>query len=148
MLALAQPKEDRIGRVIKTKVMMVQTFVNKGEPEGEKSFWQTKGQVTFPIVRYTEEQNPKFKELFIRQYHELLPIYNTMIKSYNDADTKMFVQALIRHEDEFRALLTPDQLKVYSKALSDFEKDNATQADAYNSLFFSDSLLEEFRRRG
>ena len=62
---------------IKLKVVVMQGFVDKGD-EGETIFWQTKGRITFGIVNYTEEQNPKFKELFINQYRELLPIFKRM----------------------------------------------------------------------
>ena len=62
---------------IKLKVAVIQNFVQKGE-EGEKMYWQTKGQITFGIVNYTEEQNPIFRDLFINQYREIVPIYNKM----------------------------------------------------------------------
>ncbi|NMH27358.1 hypothetical protein [Flavobacterium silvaticum] len=145
-LVFAQPKESRMDRTIKTKVMMMQNFVHMGD-KGEESFWQTKGRVTFAIVNYTEEQNVTFKDLFIAQYRELLPIYNKMIKSYDDNDTKLFVKTLIRQEDDYRKLLTPEQLKKYSDALAKYEQTDQKQADAYNSLFFSDSLLAEYKKR-
>ncbi len=139
-------QEGRLERSIKAKVMMVQQFVAKGE-KGEEAFWQTKGRVTFPIVKYTEQQNPVFRDLFIRHYNELLPVYNKMISSYDDRDTQLFVQILIRQEEEFRALLQEDQLATYRKTLLDFESSDQKQADAYNSLFFSDVLLAEYKAR-
>lgn len=143
--SFAQQNEGALERTIKTKVMMMQNFVHKGD-QGEEAFWQTKGKVTYAIVNYTQEQNQQFKDLFIAQYRELLPIYNKMISSYDEADTKLFVKTLIRQEEDYRKLLTPEQRKIYSETLEKFEKENPKQADAYNSLFFSDRLLEAYKK--
>lgn len=142
--SLAQ--DDRMQKSIEKKVMMMQTFVHKNE-KGEEAFWQTKGKVTFFIVDYTEAQNPQFKQLFIDQYRELLPIYNKMIVSQDDRDTRLFVHTLIRQEDDYRKLLTPEQLQKYRAKLDEFEKSDPTNRDAYNSLFFSDILLAEYKRK-
>ena len=114
---------------------------------GEQTFWQTKGKITFNIVNYTTLQNPIFKELFIKQYQELLPIYKVMIVSENEKDTALFIKTLIRQEEDFRALLTPIQLKSYSEKLLDFEKNNPQANESYSALFFSDNLLKEFKYR-
>ncbi len=133
-------------KTIKLKVAMMQNCVKK-DTSGETTFWQTKGKVTFKIVKYTQEQNPIFKELFIKQYQELLPIYKKMVVSEDERDTNLFIKTLIRHEDDYRKLLKPEQLKAYSEKLLDFEKNNPEQNDAYSSLFFSDNLLNEYKFR-
>lgn len=142
-LSIAQT-ETRIGKSIKYKVAMMQNFVKMGDG-GEQSFWQTKGKVTYAIVNYTDEQNPIFKQLFIDQYRELLPIYNKMIVSYDDHDTALFVNTLIRQEDDYRNLLTPEQRKRYSDKLSEIEQKDQKLSESYAALFFSDSLLNEYK---
>ena len=124
----------------------MQNFVAKGE-EGETLFWQTKGKLTFGIVNYTDEQNPVFKELFINQYKELVTIYKKMIVSEDEKDTALYVKTLIRQEDDYRNLLTKEQLTLYSNKLADFEKNNPQAHDSYSSLFFSDNLLKEFKSK-
>ena len=145
-LAFAQNNDARISKTVETKVMMMQQFVHKGE-KGEEAFWQTKGKVTFAIVNYTPEQNPHFKQLFISQYQELLPIYNKMIVSQDEKDTNLFIRTLIRQEEDYRKMLTPEQLVKYREKLSGYEKNDEKNRDAYNSLFFSDWLLDEYKRR-
>lgn len=142
----AQSNDGRISKSIEAKVMMMQQFVHKGD-KGEEAFWQTKGKVTYQIVNYTAEQNPQFKQLFISQYQELLPIYNKMISSYDEKDTNYFVHVLIRQEEDYRKLLTPEQLAKYREKLDWFEKNDEKNRDAYNSLFFSDWLLSEYKKR-
>lgn len=124
----------------------MQNFVAKGE-EGEKMFWQTKGTLTYGIVNYTAEQNPVFKELFINQYRELLSIYNKMIVSEDEKDTALYVKTLIRQEEDYRNLLTKEQLKLYIEKLADFENNNPQVHDSYSSLFFSDNLLKEYKSK-
>ncbi len=136
----------QIDKSIKLKVAMMQNCVHK-DTLGETIFWQTKGKVTFNIVKYTVEQNPVFKELFIKQYQELLPIYKKMVVSEDERDTALFIKTLIRQEDDFRNLLKPEQLKTYSEKLLDFEKNNLQSHESYSSLFFSDNLLNEFKFR-
>lgn len=123
----------------------MQNFLGKGE-EGVTLFWQTKGKITFGIVNYTEEQNPIFKELFISQYKELESIYMKMISSEDAKDTDLYIKTLIRQEDDYRKLLTTEQLQKYTKQLADFEKNNQQAHDSYSSLFFSDNLLNEFKK--
>ena len=131
---------------IKLKVAVIQNFVQKGE-EGEKMYWQTKGQITFGIVNYTEEQNPIFRDLFINQYREIVPIYNKMNETSNEDDSALFIQILIRQEEDYRKLLTEEQLKKYFTALAEFEKSNPEANDSYTSLFFSENLLKEYKER-
>ncbi len=133
----------QIERAIKLKVAVMQNFVAKGE-EGETMFWQTKGRITFGIVNYTEEQNPIFKDLFISQYKELLVIYNKMNVSEDERDTALYIKTLIRQEQDYRNLLTKEQLKLYLDKLADFELNNPQAHDSYSSLFFSEKLLNEF----
>lgn len=133
----------QIERAIKLKVAVMQNFVSKGA-EGETMFWQTKGRITFGIVNYTEEQNPIFKELFISQYKELLVIYNKMNVSEDERDTALYIKTLIRQEQDYRNLLTKEQLKLYLDKLADFELNNPQAHDSYSSLFFSEKLLKEF----
>ncbi len=133
----------QIERAIKLKVAVMQNFVAKGA-EGETMFWQTKGRITFGIVNYTEEQNPIFKDLFISQYKELLVIYNKMNVSEDERDTALYIKTLIRQEQDYRNLLTKEQLKLYLDKLADFELNNPQAHDSYSSLFFSEKLLEEF----
>jgi hypothetical protein len=133
----------QIERAIKLKVAVMQNFVAKGA-EGETMFWQTKGRITFGIVNYTEEQNPIFKDLFISQYKELLAIYNKMNVSEDERDTALYIKTLIRQEQDYRNLLTKEQLKLYLDKLADFELNNPQAHDSYSSLFFSEKLLMEF----
>jgi len=133
----------QIERAIKLKVAVMQNFVAKGA-EGETMFWQTKGRITFGIVNYTEEQNPIFKDLFISQYKELLVIYNKMNVSEDERDTALYIKTLIRQEQDYRNLLTKEQLKLYLDKLADFELNNPQAHDSYSSLFFSEKLLNEF----
>ena len=145
-MAFSQSNDARISKSIETKVMMMQQFVHKGE-KGEESFWQTKGKVTYQIVNYTPEQNHQFRQLFISQYQELLPIYNKMIVSQDERDTNLFIRTLIRQEEDYRSLLAPEQLARYRAKLDAFEKNDEKNRDAYNSMFFSDWLLTEYKRR-
>lgn len=133
-------------KTIKLKVAVMQNFVAKGE-EGETMFWQTKGKITYGIVNYTDEQNPKFKELFINQYKELLVIYKRMNVSEDEKDTALYIKTLIRQEEDYRNLLTKEQLKKYLDKLADFEKNNPQANDSYSSLFFSENLLNEYKKR-
>lgn len=141
ILGLAQ-----VESTIKLKVAILQSIIERGE-EGETVFWQTKGKVTFSIVNYTDEQNPVFKELFINQYKELYPIYKKMIVSEDERDTALFVKTLIRQEEDYRNLLTKEQLKLYLDKLAEFEKSNPQARDSYSSLFFSESLLKEYKEK-
>ena len=131
---------------IKLKVIVVQGFIDKGE-EGETLFWQTKGKITFAIVNYTEEQNPNFKELFIKQYRELVPVLKKMNVSEDEKDTALFIEILIRQEEDYRSLLTKEQLKSYLDKLAEFENTNSQLNDSYVSLFFSEKLLKEYKAR-
>jgi hypothetical protein len=133
----------QIERAIKLKVAVMQNFVAKGA-EGETIFWQTKGRITFGIVNYTEKQNPIFKDLFISQYKELLVIFNKMNVSEDERDTAQYIKTLIRQEQDYRNLLTKEQLKLYLDKLADFELNNPQAHDSYSSLFFSEKLLNEF----
>lgn len=137
--------QAQIEKTIKLKLAVMQNFIGKGE-EGLTMFWQTKGKITFGIVNYTEEQNPIFKELFIQQYKELETIYMKMISSEDSKDTDLYVRTLIRQEEDYRKLLTSEQLKKYTNQLAEFEKSNAQAHDSYSSLFFSDNLLNEFKK--
>ena len=133
-------------KTIKLKILVMQNFVAKGE-EGETMFWQTKGKLTFGIVNYTDEQNPVFKELFINQYRELVTIYKKMIVSEDEKDTALYVKTLIRQEEDYRNLLTKEQLQLYLDKLADFEKNNPQANDSYSSLFFSEKLLKEYKSK-
>jgi len=137
--------QAQIEKTIKLKLAVMQNFIGKGE-EGLTMFWQTKGKITYGIVNYSEEQNPIFKELFIQQYKELETIYMKMISSEDAKDTDLYVKTLIRQEEDYRKLLTPEQLKKYTVQLAEFEKSNAQAHDSYSSLFFSDNLLNEFKK--
>ena len=134
----------QIDKTIRAKVAMMQNFVKK-DSLGEQTFWQTKGKITFGIVNYTPEQNPIFKDLFIKQYQELLPVYKRMIVSEDEKDTALFVKILIRQEDDYRALLTKLQLELYSKKFIELEKNNLESYISFNSIFFSDKLLNEYK---
>lgn len=138
--------ESPIEKSIKYKVAIFQNFIKMGEG-GEKAFWQAKGKVTFPIVHYTSEQNLVFRDLFIRQYREVVPIYNKMIVSYDDNDTALFVKTLIRHEEEFRALLTKEQLEHYRAKLTELEQKDPKLSESYSALYFSDKLLQQYKSK-
>jgi hypothetical protein len=137
---------SQIEKVIQYKVAMIQNFVHK-EEQGETAFWQTKGQITYKIVNYTDEQNPLFKDLFIKQYQEILPIYKRMVVSEDEKDTSLFIKTLIKQEEEYRNLLTKEQLELYSKALIEFKNNDEQNYLSYMSLFFSDELLAEFKSK-
>ena len=136
----------QIDTTIKLKVAMMQNFVHK-DSLGETAFWQTKGKITFGIVKYTDLQNPIFKDLFIKQYQELLPIYKKMVVSEDERDTALFVKILIRQEDDFRNLLSQDQLKLYLNQLKEWEIAKKEILNSYSSLFFSENLLKEYKYR-
>jgi hypothetical protein len=137
---------SQIEKSIKFKVAIMQNFVAKGE-EGETAFWQTKGKITFAIVHYTDMQNPQFKDMFIKQYQELLPIYKRMVVSEDERDTALYVKILIRHEEDYRNLLSKEQLVLYLNQLADFEKNNSEANDSYSALFFSENLLKEYKSK-
>jgi len=136
----------QIEKSIKLKVAVIKNFIDKGA-EGETAYWQTKGKITFGIVNYTEEQNPIFRDLFISQYKEIVPIFISMNKTEDERDTTLFIKTLIRQEQDYRKLLTADQLKRYLFQLSEFEKSNPAANDSYTSLFFSETLLKEYIAR-
>jgi hypothetical protein len=136
----------QIEKSIKLKVAVIKNFIDKGE-EGETAYWQTKGKITFGIVNYTEEQNPIFRDLFISQYKEIVPIFISMNKTEDERDTALFIKTLIRQEQDYRKLLTADQLKRYLFQLSEFEKTDPTANDSYSSLFFSEALLNDYIAR-
>ena len=136
---------DEIDRTLKLKLAVIQYFVAQPDEKGETMFWQTKGKLTFGIVNYTEAQNPVFKELFIKQYHEMYKEYILMISQGDVAATNKFMQLLVRHELEYRALLTPEQLTSYRNAFQAMETSNRQTYDSYTGLFFSDSLLQAYQ---
>ncbi len=136
---------SQIETSLKLKVGILQNMINKGE-EGETTFWQTKGKITFGIVNYTEAQNPVFKELFINQFKELIPIFKKMNVSEDEKDTAEFVKIIIRQEEDFRNLLTKEQLEKYLKQLADFEVNNPKANESYSSLFFSENLLNLYKK--
>ncbi|HEX8269811.1 MAG TPA: hypothetical protein VF581_07955 [Flavobacterium sp.] len=145
-LLVAAQTEDVIEKSIKFKVAMMQNF-NKMGKDGEQAFWQTKGKITYSFVNYTDEQNPVFRQLFVDQYNELLPIYQKMIVSEDDRDTALFVKTLVRQEEDYRKLLTKEQLQRYSAKLTEIEQKDKALNDSYSALFFSDSLLKEYKTR-
>ena len=134
----------QIDKTIKLKVAMMQNFVHK-DSLGELAFWQTKGKITFAIVNYTESQNLIFKNLFIKQYKELLTIYKKMVVSEDENDTAMFVKVLITQEDEYRKLLTTQQLNAYLEKFKNLKNNNLDAYYSLNSLFFSDDILKEYK---
>ncbi|CAM3997863.1 hypothetical protein FLBR109950_12335 [Flavobacterium branchiophilum] len=133
-----------IDKTIKLKVAVMQNFVKNGD-QGETLFWQTKGKITFGIVHYTDEQNPIFRDLFIKQYKELLAIYKKMIVSEDEKDTNLYIKTLIRQEEDYRKLLSTQQLQLYFDKFEDLEKNNPTAFDSFSSLFFSKKLLELYK---
>ncbi|MFT7350930.1 MAG: hypothetical protein ACI9XR_000655 [Flavobacterium sp.] len=146
LLALVFPLVTfgQIESSLKLKVGVLNNFISKGE-SGERSYWETKGKITFGFVNYTEEQNPIFRDLFIKQYQEIVPIFEKMNKTELEKDTHLFVTTLIKQEEEYRKLLNPDQLKRYLDKLADFEKNNPEANNSYSSLFFSEKLLKEYK---
>lgn len=137
---------SQMENTIKLKVAIIQQIIKKGN-DAETNYWQTKGKITFNIVNYTEAQNPIFKELFINQFREIVPIYNKMIVSEDQNDTALFIKTLIRQENDYRNLLTKEQLQLYLDKLDDFQKNNLEAYNSYSSLFFSEKLLKEFKIR-
>jgi hypothetical protein len=146
LLALVFPLVTfgQIESSLKLKVGVLNNFISKGE-SGERLYWETKGKITFGFVNYTEEQNPIFRDLFIKQYQEIVPIFEKMNKTELEKDTHLFVTTLIKQEEEYRKLLNPDQLKRYLDKLADFEKNNPDTNNSYSSLFFSEKLLKEYK---
>lgn len=135
-----------IERTLKIKLAVIQHFVSQPGDKGEELFWQTKGKLTFGIVNYTEEQNPKFKTLFIAQYKEMYKGYILMISQGDVKATNTFLQLLVKQEREYRDLLTPEQLKKYKEAFATMESSNRQAYDSYTGLFFSDTLLAEYQK--
>ena len=129
---------------LKVKVGILKSFIEKGE-EGEQSYWKTKGKVTNTIVNYTDEQNPKFKALFIAQYKEVIPVFNEMSKGNGEDFTHALLKILVRQEEDYRNLLTPQQLQLYKAKLTELEDTNPKLAASYYSLFFSDRLLTLYK---
>ena len=68
-----------------------------------------------------------------------------MIVSENEKDTSLYVKTLIRQEDDYRNLLTKEQLKAYSNKLLELKTKNTELYDSYCSLFFPDELLTEYK---
>jgi hypothetical protein len=136
----------QIEKSLQMKIAILNSFAGKGE-QGEEDYWKTKGKITFGIVNYTEEQNPKFKELFIKQYREIMPIFKKMLKSENEKDTGLFVKTIIRHEEQYRKMLTKEQLESYLNKLEDFENNNPQANDSYSALFFSKNLLKLYKTK-
>lgn len=146
LLALILPLVTfcQIESTLKLKVGILNNFISKGE-SGERLYWETKGKITFGFVNYTEEQNPIFRDLFIKQYQEILPIFKKMNKTELEKDTHLFVTTLIKQEEEYRKLLNPDQLKRYLDQLANFEKNNPEASNSHSSLFFLKSYLRNIK---
>jgi hypothetical protein len=70
-----------------------------------------------------------------------------MNETSNEDDSALFIQILIRQEEDYRKLLTEEQLQKYFAALAEFEKSNPEANDSYTSLFFSENLLKEYKER-
>lgn len=136
----------QLEKSLQYKIGILQNFVNKGD-EGELAFWQTKGKITYAIVNYTEEQNPQFKQLFINQYREILPVFKIMVETQDENATTSFVKIIIRQEEDYRTLLTKEQLELYRNKLADFERNNVEASESFSSLFFSDTLLKEYKSK-
>ncbi len=134
-----------IDKAIKYKVAMIQKCVKQGI-DGETFFWQSKGKITFSIVNYTNEQNQIFRDLFIKQYKEIAPIYDLMNKTEQESDTTLFIKILIQQEEEYRNLLRTDQLKLYLDKMTVLERTNPVEFDSYTALFFSEKLLKNFKQ--
>jgi hypothetical protein len=67
--------------------------------------------------------------------------------SEDEKDTSLYIKLLIRQEEDYRKMLTKEQLKKYLDKLADFEKNNPQANDSYASLFFSEKLLKEYKTR-
>ena len=67
--------------------------------------------------------------------------------SEDEKDTALFIEILIRQEEDYRSLLTKEQLKSYLDKLAEFENTNSQLNDSYVSLFFSEKLLKEYKAR-
>jgi len=136
----------QIEHALQLKIGILKSMSEKGE-KGEEAFWQTKGKITFAIVHYTEAQNPVFKELFIQQYREIMPVFLEMAKTQSESSTQSFVQILIKQEKDYRKLLTSEQLILYRNKLTEFETKDPKISDSYSSLYFSDALLNLFESK-
>ena len=66
--------------------------------------------------------------------------------SEDERDTAEFVKIIIRQEEDFRNLLTKEQLDKYLKQLAEFEINNPKANESYSSLFFSEKLLELYKK--
>lgn len=136
----------QLEKSLQLKIGILQNFVNQGA-DGEQAFWQTKGKITFAIVNYTDEQNPVFKELFINQYREIIPVFKIMVETQDEKASTAFVKIIIRQEEDYRNLLTKEQLELYRNKLTEFELNNIEAKESYSSLFFSDALLKEYKSK-
>lgn len=144
--AWAQGGTNPFEKSIHQKVAVVGACVKQGEL-GETSFWQTKGRMTFQIVKYSTDQEPKFRDLFIKQYREIVPLYNRMNQTGSVDDSDKFIALLVRHEEEFRRQLRPDQLQNYRSAMQQIDAMENSNRDQLYSLFFSDWLLAQYKGR-
>ena len=69
-----------------------------------------------------------------------------MNKTEQESDTALFIKILIKQEEDYRKLLTDEQLKLYLDKMSDLEKNNSTEFDSYTALYFSENLLNLFKQ--
>jgi len=144
---IAQVDPDlQIEHTLQKKIAILKSCSEKGA-KGEEVFWQTKGKITYAIVNYTDAQNPVFRDLFIKQYQEILPVLTDMVKNQNENSSTLFVKMLIRHEKEYRKQLTAQQLALYTNKVTEMETKNPEMIDSFNSLFYSDSLLKLYESK-
>ena len=134
----------QIEKSLQLKIGVLKNLSEQGE-KGEESFWQTKGKITFAIVKYTDAQNPLFRDLFIKQYREILPVFLKMSTTQSESASAQFVKIIIRHEEDYRDLLTDQQLDLYRAKLSELETKDPKLSDSYSAFYFSDELLQLYK---
>lgn len=142
----AQGGADLFEQSIHQKVALFTACVNQGDL-GETTFWQTKGRMTFRMVNYSSDQEPQFRELFVRQYREILPLYHLMNQTGSVDDSDRFIAMLVKHEEEYRRKLRPDQLINYRAGMQKVDQLTNGQREQMYSLFFSDWLLSQYKSR-
>lgn len=95
------------------------------------------------ILKFSDEDKAKFSELFTEQYE---PWFETS-KKYTEiksAQSKVdIIKLLVKNEEDFRALLTREQLATYIAHKSNVSDEGYT---SYKSNFIAEDKLAEFKK--
>jgi hypothetical protein len=70
-----------------------------------------------------------------------------MVSTQDDNASSQFFELVIKQEDEYRRMLTKEQLEAYRKKLNELETNDPKLSDSYSALYFSDKLLNEYKAK-